>query len=218
MRKVPPIIFIPDFKKEKEGLLTYHTNGYSYFLEWQDGMWFARFVGDGKEETFGPTKAANEAYQVLLKYIVVQIENDKAGYFESCIQKAEMFKQDAKILHENGCYTSAVNRAYYAIETIIKSLFLDEGVKLKISGSHKGAFRHFYFQFVAPNAPYLEQSEFTKEDSSRLQTFHNMRISCDYGDFEANSEDSAMMIEMIDYYMQKARNTFQNIMETKKGI
>lgn len=103
------------------------------------------------------------------------------------LQKASSHLDDAKFMLENGKLGSAVNRAYYAMFTVVQAALFPHGIFTK---SHTGA--HTKFREL-----YLKNGLLPMELNRMLSAVFELRQEVDY-DFEM-LEDREVASEAVGY-------------------
>lgn len=120
------------------------------------------------------------------------MNNNKKALVEYQIEKAEKTFVEAKIMMENGLWSGATNRAYYACFYIVSAALLAKG---KHSKTHKGT-RSLFNQFFAST------NEISKQNAKYYSEIFNLRQQNDYDFFiEIEPEKIEEIIESSERFI-----------------
>lgn len=121
------------------------------------------------------------------------------------IDRAKELLTEAEALLMQGCFKSANNRAYYAIEKCIKALL---SLKQTDVATHNGAMKQFNFLFI-----YQGDGTFTSNDYQKIARAEQIRNASDYDDFYiASKEETKQQVENAKYIVEKVTN-YMNAIE-----
>ncbi|MEZ3467268.1 MAG: HEPN domain-containing protein [Schaedlerella sp.] len=126
---------------------------------------------------------------------------DKTYYFilaKVRMERAEELLTESKLLLEKEAYKSANNRAFYAIEKVLKGLLASKEIE---AATHNGCLKQFNFHFI-----HNGDHTFTSEDYQKISYADQIRNASDYDDFYvANKEETKELVIFAEQFVKKVR-------------
>ena len=126
---------------------------------------------------------------------------DKTYYFilaKVRMERAEELLTESKLLLEKEAYKSANNRAFYAIEKVLKGLLASKEIE---AATHNGCLKQFNFNFINNG-----DNTFTSEDYQKISYADQIRNASDYDDFYvANKEETKELVIFAEQFVKKVR-------------
>jgi uncharacterized protein (UPF0332 family) len=120
------------------------------------------------------------------------MKGDLNDYITYRLKRAEITLNDARILAQNNCWNSCVNRLYYACFYAVSALLVNRGNTIK---SHNGVRTLFFREYIATGI-------IDREFSKLFSDLADWRNEGDYADFVEYDEASVKpMIEKTEMFI-----------------
>ena len=121
------------------------------------------------------------------------------------LERAKELLEEAEDLLVKEAYKSANNRAFYAMEKIVKALLAMKEIEV---ATHNGALKQFNFLFI-----YNGDGRFSAEDYQKIARAEQIRNASDYDDFYVASKEEAKLqvinaeciVEKVEKYLEEEK-------------